>query len=42
MPQLTYLRYPGSIIQIDREIDWDVTLRIQAKWMKWRISKHNM
>ena len=28
--------YLGSIIQSNGEIDWDVTHRIQAGWLKWR------
>ncbi|XP_070028721.1 uncharacterized protein [Nicotiana sylvestris] len=31
-------KYPGSIIQKDGEIDDDVTHRIGAGWMKWRLA----
>ena len=32
----TKFRYLGSMIQSNREIDGDVTNRIQAGWLKWR------
>ena len=33
----TRYKYLGSIIQRDREIDGDVSHRIQAGWLKWRV-----
>jgi len=30
------IKYLGSIIQKDREIDSDVNHKIQADWLKWR------
>ena len=32
----TKFRYLGLVIQSNREIDGDVTNRIQAGWIKWR------
>ena len=33
---MTKFRYLGSIIQSNGENNGDVTLRIQAGWLKWR------
>jgi hypothetical protein len=36
IPQVTWFKYLGSIVQIDREIEGDVDHQIQAGWLKWR------
>ncbi|RZB49939.1 Protein YLS3 [Glycine soja] len=36
IPQVTWFKYLGSVIQDDGEIEGDVNHRIQAGWMKWR------
>jgi len=36
IPQVTRFKYLGSIVQNDREIEADVSHRIQAGWLKWR------
>ena len=33
---MSKFKYLESVIQINREIDGDVTHRIQAVWFKWR------
>ena len=33
---MSKLKYVGSVIQSNGEIDGDVTDRIQAGWLKWR------
>nr|XP_016477815.1 PREDICTED: uncharacterized protein LOC107799238 [Nicotiana tabacum] len=38
IPKRDSFKYLGSMIQGDREIDEDVTHRIGAGWMKWRIA----
>jgi hypothetical protein len=37
IPQVTYFKYLGSIVQNDGEVG-DVNHRIQARWLKWRSS----
>ncbi|XP_070007282.1 uncharacterized protein [Nicotiana sylvestris] len=37
IPRRESFKYLGSIIQKDGEIDEDVTHRIEAGWMKWRL-----
>ena len=36
IPQVTWFKYLGSIVQNDGEIEADVNHRIQARWLKWR------
>jgi len=36
IPQVTWFKYLGSIVQNDGEIEADVSHRIQAGWLKWR------
>ncbi|XP_070049226.1 uncharacterized protein [Nicotiana tomentosiformis] len=38
IPKRGSFKYLGSIIQSNREIDEDVTHRIRAGWMKWRLA----
>ncbi|XP_016462798.1 uncharacterized protein LOC107785905 [Nicotiana tabacum] len=38
IPKRGSFKYFGSIIQGNREIDKDVTHRIGAGWMKWRLA----
>ncbi|XP_070034531.1 uncharacterized protein [Nicotiana tomentosiformis] len=38
IPRRGSFKYLGSIIQGDREIDKDITHRIGAGWMKWRLA----
>jgi len=35
IPQVTYFKYRGSVVQNNREIG-DVNHRIQVGWLKWR------
>ena len=36
VPRKDTFRYLGSMLQIDGDIDGDVSHRIKAGWMKWR------
>ena len=36
IPQVTWFKYLGSIVQNDGEIEADVSHRIQVGWLKWR------
>jgi len=36
IPQVTRFKYLRSIVQNNREIEADVSHRIQARWLKWR------
>ena len=38
VPRNDTFRYLGSMLQRDRNIDEDVSHRIKAGWMKWRLS----
>ncbi|XP_019235312.1 PREDICTED: uncharacterized protein LOC109215660 [Nicotiana attenuata] len=38
IPRRQSFKYPGSIIQNDGKIDGDVTHRIGAGWIKWRLA----
>nr|XP_009795963.1 PREDICTED: uncharacterized protein LOC104242585 [Nicotiana sylvestris]XP_016467879.1 PREDICTED: uncharacterized protein LOC107790467 [Nicotiana tabacum] len=38
VPKRDSFKYLGSIIQGNREIDEDVTHRIEAGWMRWRLA----
>ncbi|XP_070003362.1 uncharacterized protein [Nicotiana sylvestris] len=38
IPKIDSFKYLRSIIQGDEEIDEDVTYRIGAGWMRWRLS----
>jgi len=36
IPQVTWFKYLGSIVQNDGEIEADISHRIQTGWLKWR------
>lgn len=36
IPQVTWFKYLGCVIQNDGEIEWDINHRIKARWRKWR------
>ena len=36
IPQVTWFKYLGSIVQNVREIEADVTHHIHVGWLKWR------
>ena len=38
VPKKESFRYLGSMLQFDGEIDKDVSFRIQAGWVKWRLA----
>jgi len=40
IPQVTWFKYLGSIIQNDGEIEGDVNHKIQNGWLKWRSALH--